>query len=94
MTAKHNLEFEILTDYRNAYARELNIVYKQPASMRTALEEMKMPIWEKNDDESLELPVPTTLLVDQKGVVRNLQADPDFLKRVEPTTVLEWVKSL
>jgi peroxiredoxin len=94
MTEKHNLEFEILTDYRNEYARKLSLIYKQPDSMRTAFEQMKIPVWDKNDDNSLELPIPTTLLVDQKGVVQNLQADPDFLKRVEPTTVLEWVKNL
>lgn len=94
MAEKHNLEFEILTDYRNEYARKLNIIYKQPDSMRTAFEQMKIPVWDKNDDDSLELPIPTTLLVDQKGVVQNLQADPDFLKRVEPSTVLEWVKDL
>jgi len=44
-----------------------------------------------NGDESLEVPVPITLLVSKEGVVKNRFFDPDYRKRVEPSTVMEWI---
>ena len=49
---------------------------------------------ERNGDDSFEVPVPATFLVDQKGVVRNAFIEADYVKRLEPETALEWIDSL
>lgn len=94
MTEKHALEFSALTDEHNEYARKLGIVWKQPESMRPVFEKFGNDLLKKNGDDSFELPLPATLLVDKEGVVRDLYLEPDYTKRVEPSTVLEWVERL
>lgn len=48
----------------------------------------------RNGDDSFEVPLPATLLIDKDGIVRNVYAEPDYVKRVEPQTVLEWIDQL
>jgi hypothetical protein len=45
----------------------------------------------RNSDDSFEIPVPATLLVDGQGIVRNTYINPHYWERVEPSTVLEWI---
>lgn len=94
MTEKHELEFPVLTDLHNEYARKLGIVWKQPESLRPVFEQFKHDLPKRNGDDSFELPLPATLLVDGSGVVRNMFLEPDYVKRVEPGKVLEWVNEL
>ncbi|PWY96233.1 AhpC-TSA-domain-containing protein [Aspergillus sclerotioniger CBS 115572] len=74
MTQKHELEFPVLTDHDNEFARQLGI--------------------ERNGDDSVEVPIPATLLVDKDGIVRNLFLEPDYYKRVGSMVVLGWVEAL
>lgn len=94
MTEKHNLGFPVLTDLHNDYARKLGIVWKQPETLRPVFEQFEHDLPKRNGDDSFELPLPATLLVDESGVVRNVYFDPDYVKRAEPTTVLEWIDEL
>lgn len=47
-----------------------------------------------NGDESWELPLPTRLVVDAEGVIRSVDADPDYTIRPEPEASLELVRGL
>ncbi|CZT14134.1 uncharacterized protein RCC_00107 [Ramularia collo-cygni] len=94
MTEKHELEFPVLTDLHNAYARKLGIVWRQPESLRPVFETFGHDLPRRNGDDSFELPLPATMLVDGEGVVRNLYLEPDYVKRVEPLTVLDWIDEL
>ncbi|KAK5137753.1 hypothetical protein LTR08_007325 [Meristemomyces frigidus] len=94
MTEKHELQFPVLTDPHNEYARKLGIVWKQPESLRPVFDNFKHNLPKRNGDDSFELPLPATLLVDKDGIVRNLYLNPDYIKRVEPQTVLAWIDAL
>lgn len=94
MTEKHELEFPVLTDLHNEFARKLGIVWKQPESLRPVFDTFKHDLPSRNGDDSFELPFPATLLVDGSGTVRNLYLEPDYTKRVEPSKVLDWVNDL
>ena len=48
----------------------------------------------QNGDDSFKVPIPATHLVDKNGIVRNSYLGPDYIKRVEPQTVLEWIDAL
>lgn len=41
-----------------------------------------------NGDESWELPIPATFILDQAGTIVDAWADPDYTVRPEPTEVL------
>ncbi|KAK1240061.1 hypothetical protein MKX08_007503 [Trichoderma sp. CBMAI-0020] len=93
-TEKNELKFEVLSDVSNKLARQLRIVWDQPKSLESVLEAFKVDLKENNGDDSMALPIPTTLLVDAKGVVRNIHIDPHYRQRLETTTALAWVDAL
>ncbi|KAL6695546.1 thioredoxin-like protein [Trichoderma pleuroticola] len=93
-TEKNELKFEVLSDVGNKFARQLGIVWDQPKSVQTVFDAFSIDLKTRNGDDSLAVPVPTTLLVDAKGVVRNVHTDPDYMQRLEPTTALEWADAL
>jgi peroxiredoxin len=93
-TEKNNLKVPVLSDIGNKYARQLGIVFSQPDTLRPVFEKFGHNLPKRNGDDSMEVPVPATILVDKKGIVRNTFIDPDYTKRVEPSTVLEWIDGL
>lgn len=94
MTEKHELKFSVLSDLHNDYARQLGIVWKQPSSLKPVYEALGHHLSEKNGDDSFEVPLPATFMVDQKGIVRNVYVQPDYFQRVEPGEILQWIKAL
>jgi peroxiredoxin len=94
MTEKHALQFPVLSDKGNTLARKLGIVFKQPDSLRPIFDKFGHDLVGRNGDDSFEVPVPATFLVDRKGVVKNSFVDPNYIKRLEPSTALEWVDAL
>ncbi|KAK9364404.1 thioredoxin-like protein [Lipomyces kononenkoae] len=91
---KHDLKFPVLSDAGNKYAKQLGILFQQPDSLRPIFDKFGHRLAERNGDDSFIVPVPATILIDEKGVVRNTFIDPDYTKRVEPATVLEWINGL
>jgi len=91
---KLGLSFRVLSDACNGLAHQLGIVWKQPPEMVTILNGLGVDLVEKNGDDKWEVPVPSTFLVDRDGVVRNAAVEPDYTKRLEPETMLEWIDQL
>ncbi|KAI1187580.1 AhpC-TSA-domain-containing protein [Nemania serpens] len=92
-TEKHALEFPVLTDLHNAFARKLGIVYDQ-SSAKDLHQSIGLDLSERNGDGSWEVPIPATLLVDKDGVVRNTAIDPDWKLRLDPKEALEWIDAM
>ncbi len=46
-----------------------------------------------NGDNSWELPMPATFVVDRDGIIRWASVDPDYTVRPEPEQVLEAVRA-
>lgn len=91
---KNELQFPVLSDVGNEYARKLGIVWKQPDSLRQVFTTFGTDLPKRNGDDSYEVPIPTTLLVDRTGVVKNVHADADYFKRLEPQDALDWIDAL
>jgi len=62
--------------------------------MRSAFNTVGVDFKARNGEDPLVVPLPATLLVDKKVVVRNTFIDPDYGHRLEPMTALEWVDAL
>lgn len=91
---KHALTFPVLSDVGNVFARKLGIVWKQPHELRGVFKSFGTDLVVRNGDDSFEVPVPATLLVDKDGVVRNTFVEPDYMERLEPLVALEWIDKL
>ena len=94
MSRKHQLGFHVLSDKGNVYAGQLGLIHAQSDSLRPVFEKMGHDLLKRNGDDSFVVPVPATLLVDQKGIVKNMFINPDYTKRCEPEVVLEWIDAL
>jgi len=91
---KNELTFPVLSDVGNKFARELGIIFPMPDTVRPTFKALGHDLVARNGDDSFEVPVPATLLVDGEGIVRNAYINPHYWERVEPSTVLEWIEAL
>jgi hypothetical protein len=66
-----------------------------PESLRSVVfQNNGIDLIKRNGDNSFEVPIPATLLVDRNGLVKKTYVEPDYTARVEPETVLEWINTL
>lgn len=87
---KNSLKFTVLTDLHNQLARELGIVYDQ-SSARELHDRLGVDLKARNGEDTWEVPVPATFLVDASGTVQEAYVEVDFRKRLDPAVVLEWI---
>jgi peroxiredoxin len=91
---KHKLEYPVVSDPGNQYARELGLAFSFPDDLRAVYEGFGIALPNFNGDDSWQLPLPTRIVVDAGGVIRNLQADPDYTHRPEPEETIEALREL
>lgn len=83
------LDFEVLSDAGNAVARQFGLVFALPEILRPVYAAWGVDLPASNGDDSFELPVPATYIVDRDGVIRYHFIDSDYTRRCEPAIVLE-----
>ncbi|KAH6609822.1 hypothetical protein Trco_003168 [Trichoderma cornu-damae] len=91
---KNELKFPVLTDDGLKLARKLRIVWRKPEELVATLNTIGADLEKRHGNDSAEMVIPTTLLVDEKGVVRNIFAEADWTKRLEPQEAVDWVNEL
>jgi peroxiredoxin len=91
---KHGLGFEVLSDIGNGTARDYGLIFTVYEEMRPLYLKWGLDVPACNGDDSWELPVPATYLINTHGVVRAAHVDKDYTKRMEPTQLLEALKQL
>ena len=92
---KAGLAFPVLSDAHNEVARAYGLVFKLlrgPPGAAAGCSAIEPPKF--NGDDSWELPVPGTFVLDRGGVVRLASVDPDYTKRLEPSAILSALRSL
>ncbi len=94
MREKHELNFAMLHDPLNAYAAKLGLRFAFSPDLKKVYDGFKVDLAKVNGDDSWTLPVPARLVVDQGGIVRAADIDPDYTKRPEPQKTLDDVKGL
>ncbi len=91
---KHQLDFDVLSDLGNKTARDYGLIFTVYEEMRPLYLNWGLNLPAFNGDNSWELPVPATYLVDRERVVRAAYVDKDYTKRMEPDLVLAALRSL
>lgn len=93
--SQNRLGFPVLSDADNDYARSLGLVFSFSDELRRVYDEefgVHLPTLHRTD--TWELPLPTRLVVDPKGILRSIDADPDYTRRPEPEATLEVLRGL
>lgn len=94
VTEKHSLEFAVLSDVGNKVSRQYGLVFTLDASLQPLYEGFGIDIPTSNGDDSYELPLPATYVIDQSGRIRYGFAEADYTQRAEPQDVLAVVNEL
>ena len=93
-TEKMELTFAVLSDVGNQVARQFGLVFTIDEAVRGAHKQVGADLPEFNGNDSWELPMAGTFLVDQSGVVRLAFVNPDFTRRLDPSVIIARLKEL
>ena len=94
MKRRHRLAFPVLHDQDNAYAKSLSLVYTLTDDLRELYAGFGIDLPANHGIDAWELPLATRLVVDAGGIIRSVDADPDYTLRPEPEASLEVLRSL
>jgi peroxiredoxin len=89
---KKGLTFPVLTDAGNRVARQYGLVFAMSDVLRRLQEAFGNPIPKFNGDDTWELPMPGTFVLDRGGVMRLAHVDPDYTRRLEPVAILDALR--
>jgi peroxiredoxin len=91
---KHQLEFDVLSDIGNKTARDYGLIFTVYEEMRPLYLKWGLDVPASNGDNSWELPVPATYVIDSNGVARAAHVDKDYTKRMEPEQILAALRDI
>jgi len=94
MASRHKLTFPILWDDHMRVAEAFGLAFVLPDDLREVYRGFGNDLAVRNADPSWRLPVPSRFVVDKTGIVRFVQADPDYTHRPEPETTLEALRKV
>jgi peroxiredoxin len=88
MADQHKLRFPLLRDASNHVARQFGLVYRVPDDQQAVYRRAFINLPFANGDESWELPIPATYILDHDSTVLYASANPDYSERPEPADLL------
>ena len=89
MHDQHKLRFPLLSDAGNKIARQFGLTYRVPAPQEAVYRRAFVNLPFINGDDSWELPIPATYILDRDGTVLYASANEDYTDRPEPADIVE-----
>ena len=94
MHDQHKLRFPLLSDAGNRIARQFRLAYRVPSEQEALYRRTFVNLPNTNGDDSWELPIPATYILDRDGTVLYASADEDYTERPEPLGILSFLEHL
>lgn len=88
MHDQHKLRFPLLSDAANRVARQFQLVYRVSPDQEALYRRTFVNLPNTNGDDSWELPIPATYILDRDGTVLFASASEDYTERPEPLDLL------
>jgi peroxiredoxin len=88
----HKLRFPVLSDQGNQVAKKFGLVYRLSPEMQAMYESIMTKLPGYNGDQSWELPLAATYIVQADGNISWARIDADWRHRPEPEEILRIVK--
>ena len=89
---KNDLQFEVLSDIGNKVAHEYGIVFKLTDEVAGMYNDA-FDLNKHNGDESNELPLAATYIIDENGEIVYAFLDADYRNRAEPSEITAFLKN-
>ncbi|ATF11656.1 alkyl hydroperoxide reductase [Brevibacillus brevis X23] len=94
MQEKNGLSFPVLCDTNNQVAEKYKFRFRLPDFLHDTYRSLDIDLHRFNSEDSWTLPIPATYILDNQGVIRSAGLDPDYKKRMEPSEVLDILRTL
>ena len=94
MATKQKLTFPILWDEQSRVAEAFGLAFTLPDDLKKVYLGFDNDLALRNGDPSWRLPVPARFVIDSKGIVRSVEADPDYTHRPEPETTVDALRKV
>ncbi|NJK37628.1 MAG: AhpC/TSA family protein [Oscillatoriales cyanobacterium RM1_1_9] len=91
---KHELTFEVLSDAGNQVAKQFGLVFTLSEDLRPIYEDFGIDLPAHNGDQTFELPIPATYVVDRTGTVVHAFVNPDYTQRLDPEELISILEKL
>jgi peroxiredoxin len=91
---KLQLTFPIVNDAGLAIARALGLVFTLPDDLKAVYQAFGIDLPKNTGHAAWELPVPSRFVVAKGGLVKAVDADPDYTVRPEPAATLAVLRGL
>ena len=91
---KNDLKFDVLSDIGNKTANQFGLVFQLPLELHELYLKFGINIPKSNGDDSWEIPMPVTYVIDKDGTVQYAYANADYTKRAEPDEVISKLQEL
>ncbi|WP_417333096.1 peroxiredoxin-like family protein [Halarcobacter sp.] len=89
---KNELAFEVLSDKENKVAKEYGLVFSLAEELRPIYKSFGIDIEGSNKEDSYELPMPATYIINKNQEIIYSFIDEDYTKRSEPQTILDIIQ--
>ena len=93
MRDQHKLRFPLLSDAGNQVARQFGLTYRVPDLQQAVYRRAFVNLPMVNGDESWELPIPATYVLDRDGTVLYASANEDYTERPEPVGIIRILRA-
>jgi peroxiredoxin len=88
------LPYTVLRDRGNEVAQRYGLVFTLPEDLQRVYAGFGLDLPTINGTTGWTLPMPARLVIDRAGVVRSVEADPDYTRRPEPSRTLDVLRQL
>ena len=91
---RNQISFDVLSDSGNKLARQFGIVFQLPTELRPIYASFGINLPSVNGDDSFELPLTATYVIDQNQKIRFAFVDADYTKRMEPEEIVAALRKI
>jgi peroxiredoxin len=93
MADQHRLRFPLLSDGNNQVARRFGLAYRVPDYQQSVYQRALVNLPFANGDDSWQLPIPATYILDRDHTIRYASVHADYTERPEPAEILQKLSS-
>ena len=89
---KNELEFEVLSDNSNVIAKQYGLVFSLAEELRPIYLSFGINLPANNKEDSYEIPMPATYVINKNKEIIFSFIDEDYTKRCEPQDIIDVIK--
>ncbi|UII76996.1 AhpC/TSA family protein [Flagellimonas sp. HMM57] len=89
---KNELQFKVLSDINNTYAKKLNLTFQMPENLKEVYHSFGLHVDKYNGNTDYELPMPATYVIDKSKAVVYHFVSENYTKRLDPKNILDFLK--